>query len=96
MAFTRGSRRILWKGLGSPRDDIREPTARAVAAAPDQPLLDRLLRQFDDIFAEPCGLPPTRPYDHCIHLLPGTPSPFGHTATRSSRRMSWSASARPC
>ena len=71
MAFTRGSRRILWKGLGSPRDDIQEPTARAVAVALDRPLLDRLLRQFDDIFTEPYGLPPMCPYDHCIHLLPG-------------------------
>lgn len=33
MAFTHGSRRILWKGLGSPCDDIREPAVRAVAAA---------------------------------------------------------------
>jgi hypothetical protein len=72
MAFTRGSRHILWKGLDSPRDDNWEPAARAVATVPDQPLLDRHLRQFDDVFAELCGLPPMRPYDHCIHLLPGT------------------------
>ena len=43
MAFTRGARRILWKGLGSPRDDILELAARAIAAAPSQSLLDRLL-----------------------------------------------------
>jgi len=72
MAFTRGARRILWKGLGSPRDDIREPAARTIAAAPSQPLLDRLLEQFEPVFAEPQGLPPMRPYDHRIHLLPGT------------------------
>jgi hypothetical protein len=35
MAFNRGSRRILWKGLGSPRDDIREPAAHSVAATLD-------------------------------------------------------------
>jgi hypothetical protein len=66
MAFTRGSRRILWKGIGSPRDDIREPATRAVMAAPSQPLLDRLLLQFGPVFDEPRGLPPARPYDHRI------------------------------
>ena len=34
MAFTHGGRRILWKGIGSPRDDIREPATRAVMAVP--------------------------------------------------------------
>ncbi|WVZ49317.1 hypothetical protein U9M48_000686 [Paspalum notatum var. saurae] len=36
------------------------------------PLLDRLLQQFEPVFLEPQGLPPARPYDHRIHLLPGT------------------------
>jgi hypothetical protein len=43
MAFTRGARRILWKGIGSPHDDIQEPATWVVTAAPSQPLLDRLL-----------------------------------------------------
>jgi len=43
MAFTWGSRRILWKGLGSPHDDIWEPADRMVTAAPAQPLLDHML-----------------------------------------------------
>jgi hypothetical protein len=43
MAFTHGSLRILWKGISSPRDDIREPAMCAVMAVPTQPLLDRLL-----------------------------------------------------
>jgi hypothetical protein len=74
MAFTRGGRRILWKGVGSPRDDIREPATRAVTTAPSQPLLDRLLLQLGPVFDEPCGLPPAQPYDHRIHLLLGTAS----------------------
>jgi hypothetical protein len=34
--------------------------------------MDVLLRQHGAIFDEPIGLPPARPYDHRIHLLPGT------------------------
>ena len=72
MAFTRAGRHILWKGLGSPCDDTREPKVRAVCTSSDQPLLDRLLLQFGSVFDEPRGLPPARRYDHRIHLLPGT------------------------
>ena len=35
--------------------------------------MDILLQEYDDIFAEPRGLPPPRHQDHQIHLLPGTP-----------------------
>jgi len=35
-------------------------------------MLNRLLQQHSAIFEEPQGLPPERPYDHRIHLLPGT------------------------
>jgi hypothetical protein len=72
MAFTRGSRGILWKGLGSPRDDILEPTVRAVQALPGQPFLDSLLQQFERVFVASHELQPARPYDHRIHLLPDT------------------------
>ena len=34
MAFTWGAPCILWKGLGSPHDDIWEPVAWVIAAAP--------------------------------------------------------------
>jgi len=72
MAFTWHGRRVFWRGIGSPRDDIFEPSLRALAADPERPLLDVLLQQYDEIFAEPRGLPLSRPYDHRIHLLPST------------------------
>jgi hypothetical protein len=45
-----------------------------MAAALDEahPLLADLLQQHSDIFDEPQGLPPARPCDHRIHLLPDT------------------------
>jgi hypothetical protein len=35
--------------------------------------LQLLLSEFADVFTEPTGLPPPRPFDHRIHLLPSTP-----------------------
>jgi hypothetical protein len=72
MQFARGPRTILWHGLGAARAAVRTPAARAVHAHQDRPLLDRLLQRFEQVFDEPRGLPPARPYDHRIHLLPGT------------------------
>jgi hypothetical protein len=64
MFFWQGDRRILWKGIGSLHDDIREPALHAVAGDPQQPLLDRLLQQYRAIFDEPRELPLAHPYDH--------------------------------
>jgi hypothetical protein len=72
MTFTRRGRRILWRGLGAPHVDTKAPSTHAVAASTGQPLLDRLLLQFATVINEPRGLPPARPYDHRIHLLPAT------------------------
>ena len=37
--------------------------------------LQELLKKYEGIFLEPKGLPPTRPQDHHIPLLPGSVSP---------------------
>ena len=72
MTFLRGSRQVVWTGLGAPPASASAPAAHAASIAHDNPLLDQLLEQFGCIFIEPQGLPPTCPYDHRIHLLPGT------------------------
>jgi hypothetical protein len=60
---------VQWQGvhLAAP-----QPHAAVVAATVQQPMLHILLEQQGAIFSEPTGLPPARPYDHRIHLLPGT------------------------
>jgi hypothetical protein len=70
MAFTRGGHRVFWRGIGSQRFDVQSTRLYAVHA--EQQLLDTLLASYDDVFAEPQGLPPARPCDHRIHLLPNT------------------------
>jgi hypothetical protein len=70
MTFTRGDHRVTWLGVGASANT--EPSVRAALTPAGRPLLDRLLDQFGSIFEEPRGLPPARPYDHRIHLLPGT------------------------
>jgi hypothetical protein len=75
LAFWRRGKKILWKGLGSSRDDIHmHPAVWAVktASAEHRPMMDSLLQQFQAVFATPTGLPPARRCDHRIHLLPGT------------------------
>ena len=58
--------------MPGPQTPFPQQPVTAVTTDPRLPLLDRLLAQHGDIFDEPTGLPPARPYDHRIHLLPGT------------------------
>jgi hypothetical protein len=65
-------RRVQWTGIGD--TGPATPQLQLMAAALDEahPLLADLLQQHSDIFDEPQGLPPARPCDHHIHLLPDT------------------------
>ena len=68
---------MFWRGIGSTRWDVQSTCClnalQGVTASTDNPLLDKLLLSFDDLFATPEGLPPARACDHRIHLLPNTP-----------------------
>jgi hypothetical protein len=56
---------VKWTRLGA-----THPQAFAFA---NDNHLQLLLAEFADIFVEPLGLPPPRPFDHRIHLLPSMP-----------------------
>ncbi|KAM0862055.1 hypothetical protein ACQ4PT_045496 [Festuca glaucescens] len=71
MSFSRQGRRVQWEGLGGTAPTPQLQLAAAGAKA-EHPLLTEILRQHDDIFAEPKGLPLVRAYDHRIHLPTGT------------------------
>jgi hypothetical protein len=66
MAFWRHDHRVKWIG------EVAAPCPQALALSSDN-LLQLLLSEFADVFVEPTGLPPPRPFDHRIHLLPSTP-----------------------
>jgi hypothetical protein len=71
MAFTRVDHHVFWWGVGSTRHDVQSTRLHSVHAD-EQSVLAKLLDSFADVFAEPTGLPPARPCDHRIHLLPNT------------------------
>jgi hypothetical protein len=66
MSFWRTDHRVEWSGLMGPG------SARHIHVCSSWGLLDSLLTDYSDIFAEPKGLPPPRSHDHHIRLVPGT------------------------
>jgi hypothetical protein len=66
MAFKRGAKRVLWRGI----DTTPGLSAAALSGLGDN-LMDALLEEFAGLFAEPQGLPPRRHLSHRIRLKPG-------------------------
>jgi hypothetical protein len=69
VSFLHQGTRVQWQGV---HPAAPQPHAAVTTATAQQPMLDVLLEQQGAIFSEPTGLPPPWPYDHRIHLLPGT------------------------
>jgi hypothetical protein len=67
VSFTYQGRTFCWQGLPSPH----APAVSTITASSS--LLKELLADFDDVFDEPHGLPPSRSHDHSITLMPGKP-----------------------
>jgi hypothetical protein len=66
MAFWRDDHRVQWRGSTT-------SAAPRLAATAVHDMLNLLLAEFAELFTEPMGLPPARPFNHHIHLQPGTP-----------------------
>ncbi|WVZ51388.1 hypothetical protein U9M48_002540 [Paspalum notatum var. saurae] len=64
MEFWQRDHKVRWHSLG-------EPGTPKLLAAMGDILLEAVLHEFDDLFANPRGLPPARQCDHRIYLRPG-------------------------
>lgn len=65
MTFWHNNHLVKWHGIGV------APGHQLVATTLVN-YMQLLLMEFADLFLAPKGLPPQRPFDHRIHLLPGT------------------------
>jgi hypothetical protein len=66
MNFWHDDHRIVWQGTTWVATSV---AAHAMAATD---LMAAFLRDFDNVFATPTGLPPPRRHNHHIHLIPET------------------------
>lgn len=69
MSFCAHGCTVSWTGLAAP-----QPRVLHAMTGHDSALMDDMLLEFDDIFAEPTSLPPMRRWDHRIRLHPDAPS----------------------
>jgi len=55
MSFCYRGHKVLWRGLGSPRNDFPSTNRLHTITNQDQPLMDPLLASFQDVFELPTG-----------------------------------------
>jgi len=55
MPFFYRGHKVLWRGLGSPRNDFPSTNRLHTITNQDQPLMDPLLASFQDVFEPPTG-----------------------------------------
>jgi hypothetical protein len=66
MSCWRDDHRVEWRGVPTPS------TQAAINNVATTNLMSALLRDFEDVYTIPTGLPPPRRLNHRIHLQPGT------------------------
>jgi hypothetical protein len=75
----------------------QHPQGTTEQPSPDNSPIAGILQQFDDVFSEPQGLPPTRACDHSILFKKALNHPiFGHTECHIRKRTSSKSSSEIC